>query len=296
MQKVIGFIGLGNVGYPLAKNILSSGYELHVTDLESKKVKELISSGAIWCNNAKQVTESSDIIITSLPSVKAVAEVAESEYGILQVQSEDKIWIDMSTSDSNEIIRLSKLANKQGFRMLEAPVTGGVPLAHQGEITILVGGDKSTYQETSPILKSMGKKIIHVGAIGTASVMKVITNLLAFNHLWALGEAMTLGNKSGIENKILLDSILSSSGSSFVTETEGPKILDGTYDYGFTMALALKDLDLGSKLGQRLNVPLEMTENVREKFLEAINTYGSEEWSTKVVKLLEDQTGTRLQS
>ena len=107
---------------------------------------------------------------------------------------------------------------------------------------------------------------------------------------------MTLGNKSGIENKILLDSILSSSGSSFVTETEGPKILDGTYDYGFTMALALKDLDLGSKLGQRLNVPLEMTENVREKFLEAITTYGSEEWSTKVVKLLEDQTGTRLQS
>ena len=250
----------------------------------------------MWCNSAKQVAQSSDVIITSLPSVKAVAEVAESEHGILQIRSNTKIWIDMSTSDSNEVVRLSKLANKQGFRMLEAPVTGGVPLAHRGEITILVGGDQETYLEASPILKSMGNKIIHVGEIGTASVMKVITNLLAFNHLWALGEAMTLGNKSGINNKILLDSILASSGSSFVTETEGPKILDGTYDYGFTMALALKDLELGSKLGQQLNVNLEMTENVRQKFLEATNKYGPEEWSTKVVKLLEDQTGTTLQS
>ena len=250
----------------------------------------------MWCNSAKQVAQSSDVIITSLPSVKAVAEVAESEHGILQIRSDTKIWIDMSTSDSNEIVRLAKLANEQGFRMLEAPVTGGVPLAHRGEITILVGGDQETYLETSPILKAMGNKIIHVGEIGTASVMKVITNLLAFNHLWALGEAMTLGNKSGINNKTLLDSILASSGSSFVTETEGPKILDGTYDYGFTMALALKDLELGSKLGQQLNVNLEMTENVRQKFLEATNKYGPEEWSTKVVKLLEDEMGTTLQS
>ena len=296
MRKVIGFIGLGNVGFPLAKSILRSGYELHITDLEYEKGKDLIVSGAVWCNSAKQVAQSSDVIITSLPSVKAVAEVAESEHGILQIRSDTKIWIDMSTSDSNEIVRLAKLANEQGFRMLEAPVTGGVPLAHRGEITILVGGDQETYLETSPILKSMGNKIIHVGEIGTASVMKVITNLLAFNHLWALGEAMTLGNKSGINNKTLLDSILASSGSSFVTETEGPKILDGTYDYGFTMALALKDLELGSKLGQQLNVNLEMTENVRQKFLEATNKYGPEEWSTKVVKLLEDEMGTTLQS
>jgi len=202
----------------------------------------------------------------------------------------------MSTNDREETIRLAALAAAKGVAALEAPVTGGVHKAAAGDITVLVGGDQKVYEAHLPMLQAMGGEIIHMGPLGSAAVIKVITNMLAFINLVAVGEALMLAKRGGLDLAQSFHAIKASSGNSFVHETEGQLVLNGSYNINFTMDLACKDLGFATQLGRNFGVPLEVAGLVEQTFIRARSQYGGGAWSSQVVKLLEDAMSTDLRA
>ena len=285
----IGFIGLGNVGGKLAASLLRNKFDLTVQDLETKLTESFKKNGAKVNNSAKNLTEQSDIIITCLPSPKICAEVMESKEGIIQGLSKNKIWIEMSTTDESEVKRLGKLVINKGAIPLDAPVSGGCHRATTGNIAIFVGGERKSFEKILPILTTMGRKVLHTGDLGSASILKVITNYLASVHLAALGEAWTVAKKSNLDLNKTYKGIAISSGNSFVHETESQVILNGSYNINFTMDLVEKDINLFNELSKKLNTPLEISPFILEIFKDAQKKYGSRAWSSMVVKRLEDK-------
>ena len=296
MNKRIGFIGIGNLGVHLAASLLRAGYALTVHDLNKDAAAGLLAAGASWANSPQEVAAASDSVFTCLPSPRAVTAVVSGERGILAGLKPGGTWIDMSTNDRHEILRLGALAAKQGVACLESPVTGGVHKAASGAITVLVGGEEAVYQAHLPALQAMGGKVFYMGLLGSASVIKVITNMLAFIHLVAAGEALMLAKRGGLDLAQSFEAIKASSGNSFVHETESQVILNGSYNIGFTMDLACKDLSFATQLGRDFGVPLEVAGLVEQTFIRARAQYGGGAWSSQVVKLLEDALHTDLRA
>ena len=216
--------------------------------------------------------------------------------GILAGLAKGGTWIEMSTLGRDEIQRLAALAQAQGIAVLECPVTGGVHKAAEGEITVLAGGDKALFERHQPALQAMGGQIFHMGPLGSAAVIKVITNMLAFIHLVADGEALMLAKKGGLDLAQAFHAIRASSGNSFVHETEGQLILNGSYDIDFTMDLACKDLGFAMGMSREFGVPLELARRTAEIFQQGRVAYGGAAQSTQIVKLLEDALGTDLRA
>ena len=292
----IGFIGTGNLGFKLAKSIIKSNYELTVHDLNSNITNKFKKMGALIINSPKEIAQKNDIIITCLPSPQICSEVMESEDGVINGISRNKIWLEMSTTDSSEIIRLGKLIKKKGAIPLEAPVSGGCHRADSGNISIFVGGERSGFDTIFPLLSVMGKYILHTGKLGTASILKVISNFLATTHLVALGEAFTIAKKSNLDLKKTFKAIEISSGNSFVHETESQLILNGSYEIDFTMDLVLKDISLFNDLSKKYNTLLEISPLLIKIFKDGQKRYGSRSWSSMIVKRLEDDYKIRFQT
>ena len=187
----------------------------------------------------------------------------------------------MSTNDQDTIVRLAGLAAERGVATLELPVTGGVHKAAAGQITVIVGGDAEVFAAHRPALSAMGSPIFHVGPIGSASVIKVITNMLAFIHLVAAGEALMLAKRGGLDLAKAFEVIRASSGNSFVHETESQLILNGSYAINFTMDLACKDLGFAMKLGRDFGVPLDLAALTAQTFIRGRETYGGGAYSTE---------------
>ena len=284
----VGFIGLGNLGYRLANNLVVSNVETFIYDLKRDLGKELEEKGAVWMDSPQRVAESSDICITCLPSPEAVSIVLEGSDGLLKGLGPEKLWIEMSTTDSEEVIRLGRLAEGRGAKVVEAPVSGGCHRASTGNISILVGGNRDAFEVALPILKIIGHKIIHVGEIGKASVLKVVTNFLASTHLVAIGEALMVCKRSGLDLGKAFKGIQASSGNSFVHETESQVILSGSYNVNFTMDLVCKDVGLFHNLVEKLGIKADLSPLITEIFREGRDTFGDKSWSTKIVKRLED--------
>ena len=285
----IGFIGLGNVGGKLAGSLLRNNFKLTVLDLDNKLMKKFEKKGASITDTPKKLAKNVDLIITCLPSPKICAEVMESPEGIIAGISKNKIWLEMSTTDESEIKRLGRLISKKGGIPLDSPVSGGCHRAATGNIAIFVGGDRAAFEKILPVLTCMGKKILHTGDLGTASILKVITNYLASVHLAALGEAWTVAKKSNLDLNKTFKGIAVSSGNSFVHETESQVILNGSYNINFTMDLVKKDMSLFNELSKKLKTPLEISPFVLNIFNDAQKKYGSRAWSSMVVKRLEDK-------
>jgi 3-hydroxyisobutyrate dehydrogenase len=292
----IGYIGLGSLGRHLAGSLLKAGYELTVHDIDKAAAAELLEAGASWAGSAEETARASDTVITCLPSPEAVAETVSGERGILAGLAAGGTWIDMSTNDAHELQRLSALAARQGVATLEAPVTGGVHRAAAGMITVLVGGDEAVFKKHLPAFEAMGGRVFYIGELGQASVIKVITNMLAFIHLVADGEALMLAKRGGIDLKLAWDVIKASSGNSFVHETEGQLVLNGSYNINFTMDLARKDLHFAHEMGREFGVPLELAGLTEQIFARARAMYGGHAQSPMVVKMLEDAVGTDLRA
>jgi 3-hydroxyisobutyrate dehydrogenase len=292
----VGFIGLGSLGRPLATSLAQAGHDLVVHDLHRRAADPLLALGADWAESPREVGRRCRSVITCLPSPAAVTEVVTGPDGLLQGLARGSTWIDMSTNDRRELERLEGLASAAGVRCLEAPVTGGVHKAEAGEITVLVGGDRAVFEEHLTLFEAMGEKIFHIGALGSASVIKVITNMLAFVHLVATGEALMLARKAGLDLAPSYEVIAASSGNSFVHETEGQLILNGSYDIGFTLDLACKDLGFAHDLGRELGTPLELAGLVEQIFTRAREEYGGPAQSPMVVKLLEDALEVELRA
>ena len=284
----VGFIGLGNVGGKLARSLLRNNFDLTVRDLDKNLTQSFKDLGAKVVNSAKELAEQVDLIITCLPSPKICAEVMEADDGVISGLSENKIWLEMSTTDEAEIKRISKKIIAKKAIPLDGPVSGGCHRAATGNIAIFVGGERNAFDRILPALTVMGRKILHTGELGSATVLKVITNYLASVHLVALGEAWTVAKKSNLDLAKAYKGIAVSSGNSFVHETESQVILNGSYNINFTMDLVLKDTGLFDDLAKKLGAPLEISPKVVEIFKDGQKKYGSRAWSSMIVKRMED--------
>lgn len=292
----VGFVGVGNLGARLAGSLVSHGFDVTVHDRDEAAARPLVERGATWAPSVAEAAAGVDAVITCLPSPLISAAVVAGEDGVLSALRSGGTWIEMSTTDKHEVLRLAELGAERGIATLEAPVTGGVHLAATGEITVIVGGDAEVAEAHMPLFHAMGRRIFHVGPLGRASDIKVITNMLAFVHLVADGEALMLARRAGLDLRQAWEVIAASSGTSFVHETEGQVILNGSYDIGFTIDLALKDLGLVLELGEETGVPLDLAARTQEQFVAARERYGGSSWSPMVVRLLEDAVGTDLRA
>jgi len=296
MNERVGYVGLGNLGVHLAHSLLRAGNSIVVSDLNRDAAGPLIAAGAQWADTAAAVAAQCDVVLTCLPSPVAVNAVVAGPHGVLAGLRAGGTWIDNSTNDRGETLRLAALAHESGVRTLEAPVTGGVHKAALGEITVLVGGDEGLYAEHAALLAAIGDPVLFIGPLGSAAVIKVITNMLAFINLVSVGEALMLAKASGLDLAKSYEAIANSSGNSFVHETEGQLILNGSYNVGFTMDLACKDLGFAMQFGRETGVPLDLAALTEQTFQRARSHYGGSAWSTQVVKLLEDALHTDLRA
>jgi 3-hydroxyisobutyrate dehydrogenase len=292
----LGFVGLGNLGSRLAARLLDAGFELTVCDLDRSRAAALLERGARWAATPRAAAQASQTVLTCLPSPAVAELVLTGEEGILGGLAAGGTWIELSTSGPHETVRLAELAGARGVGTLEAPVTGGVHLAATGELTVIVAGDRALFDAHRDALGALGGRVFHVGPLGAAGALKVITNMLAFVHLVAAGEALMLARRAGLDLAQAFAVMQASSGTSFVLETEGQLILNGSYDIGFTVDLALKDLAFATELGREHGVPLELAELVSGAFERARDRYGGDAWSTEVVRLLEDAAGADLRA
>ena len=289
----IAYIGLGNLGGHLAMSLVRNGFETVVYDRNPALAERHVEAGATLASSAAEAASNADVIMTCLPS-PAVSEAVLKE--ILSVARRDMIWIENSTLGRDDVLRLGEKAQAAGLRVLEAPVTGGVHLAAQGNITVLAGGDPALFTSMHPILAAIGNQIFHMGPLGSAAIIKVITNMLAFIHLKADAEALMLAKRGGLDLAQAWHAIKASSGNSFVHETEGALILNGSYDIAFNIDLALKDLGFAMQFGREFGVPLELAGATQQTYVAAKAAYGGHAESPMIAKLLEDLLKTDLRA
>ncbi|MDH3670361.1 MAG: NAD(P)-dependent oxidoreductase [Gammaproteobacteria bacterium] len=292
----IGFIGLGNVGGKLAESLQRNNFDLVVRDLDKKAATPFVTNGATWAESPKALAQAVDLVITCLPSPATSGEVMEASDGVLAGLGPDKMWLEMSTTDEAEVKRLGALVEAAGAIPMDGPVSGGCHRAATGNISIFVGGERAAFERALPALKVMGRRILHVGPLGSASILKVVTNYLCSVHLVALGEALTVAKQAGMGLNKTYEAIRISSGNSFVHETESQVILNGSYNINFTMDLVVKDMSLFDRLAQRLNVPLEISPLVLDIFKDGQQRYGSRAWSPMIVKRLEEACDCKLRA
>jgi 3-hydroxyisobutyrate dehydrogenase len=292
----IGFIGLGHLGRHLAMSLVKAGFDVTVHDLNRAAAAKHLAAGAKWAESPAALARQVDSVFTCLPSPKATDAVLSGPNGVLEGLAPGGTWVESSTNDQAEILRLAELCEAKGVAVLEAPVTGGVHRAAAGQITVLVGGDKAVFEKHRAALQAIGGTVFHMGPLGSAAIIKVITNMLAFIHLVAGGEALMLARRGGLDLAQAFHAIRASSGNSFVFETEGQLVLNGSYDIGFTMDLALKDLGFATDFGRRFGVPLELAGLTEQIFVRGRAAYGGGAWSTMIVKLLEDALKTPLRA
>jgi 3-hydroxyisobutyrate dehydrogenase len=287
----IGFIGLGNVGGKLADSILRNGLDLTVRDLDRNAAQRFLDQGAKWADSPAEMTASCDLIITCLPSPAASAAVMEAPDGILSALTPGKIWAEMSTTDEAEVKRLGAMVQAKGAEPVDCPVSGGCHRAATGNISIFAGCERATFERMLPTLTTLGRRVLHTGPLGSASVLKVMTNYLATANLLTLCEALVTMERAGLNLATTYEAIKISSGTSFVHETETQVILNGSHDISFTMDLVLKDIGLFQTIADRANVPLEISPLMIQIFKDGIARYGARAQSDDIIKRLEEATG-----
>ena len=290
----IGFIGLGNVGGKLAGSLIRNGHDVTVRDLDADLVAAFVARGATAAASPEELGRKVDLIITCLPSPAASAAVAEGPDGFLKEMGPGKVWLEMSTTDHAEVLRLGKLVEARGAMFMECPVSGGCHRADTGNIAIFAGGPRAAFEFVLPVLTTLGRRVLHTGDLGTASQLKVLTNYLCTVHLAALAEALTTAKVVGLDMNTAYEAIRISSGNSFVHETESQVILNGSRDINFTMDLVIKDVGLFDKLARDHGVPLEISPLVLDIFKDGQRRYGPREHSPNIIRRLEEPMGVKV--
>ena len=285
------FIGVGNMGNPMAANLLKAGYPLTVHDISPEKAQNLISLGAVWADSIAAGCANADVVMASLPGPPQVREVMLGEHGVLAHAKPGASIIDTSTSAVKLVQELVALAHRKGLGFLEAPVTNAVDMAALGRLSIFVGGEQALFEQHKALFEVIGEKIFHVGAPGNGATIKLLTNLLWFVSAAAIGEGLMLGAKAGIPLHTVWEAIKSSAGNSWVAEHDVPSIFAGHYDPSFSLALCCKDLGLINQIAKNQGYELPMGSKAQALFQEAMQTYGPDAAELHVVKLLEERVG-----
>ena len=284
----VGFIGLGNVGGKLSGSLLRNGIELTVHDLNQDLVDGFVARGAKRTDGPAALMRDCDAVITCLPSPAASDAVMQQ---MLPEVTDGKIWMEMSTTDEAEVKRLGAQVIERGGAAVDCPVSGGCHRADTGNIAIFAGCDRATFDRIFPLLTTMGRRILHTGELGSASVLKVLTYYLATVHLVANAEALVTAKAAGMDLNTAYEAIKVSSGNSFSHITESQVILNGSRDISFTMDLVKKDIGLFQDIAERNDVPLEISPLLVKIFDDGIARYGDRELSPNIIRRLEDATG-----
>jgi 3-hydroxyisobutyrate dehydrogenase len=287
----VGFIGLGNVGGKLAGSLLRNGVALSVHDLDQGKIQSFVDLGASAGASPAEMMHDCDAVITCLPSPAISARVMESEGGLLQGVTAGKIWMEMSTTDAAEVKRLGAMVIAKGGAAVDCPVSGGCHRAATGNISIFAGCPRDTFENILPLLTKMGRRVLHTGALGSASTLKVLTNYLATANLVTCCEALVTAKAAGMDLNTTYEAIKISSGTSFVHETESQVILNGSRDISFTMGLVRKDIGLFQDIANRAGVALEISPALIDILDDGIARFGADELSPNIIKRLEEATG-----
>lgn len=283
----IGFIGLGNVGAKLAGSLLRNGVDLRVHDLDGQRVADFVARGAA-AGEPAWLTRVCDVVVTCLPSPAASDAVMSL---VLPEMAPGKIWMEMSTTDAQEVRRLGAEVIARGGAAADCPVSGGCHRADSGNISIFAGCDRPTFDRILPVLTIMGRRVLHTGDLGSASVLKVVTNFLATANLVSCAEALTVCKGAGLDLGVAYEAIRISSGTSFVHDTESQVILNGSRDISFTMDLVAKDIGLFQKVADGASVPLELNPLLISIFADGMARYGARELSPNIIQRLEEATG-----
>ena len=293
----IGFIGIGHIGNPMAQHLIKGGHQLTVHDLLRESATNLEEMGAVWASSPKEATQGSEIIFTSLPGPREVEAVALGPDSILEGASKGSIYIDLSTSSPSSTRRIHKTFQTRGVHVLDAPVSGGVAGAINAALSIMVGGDQEVYESTKPILECIGDKVMYCGPIGSGMVCKICNNLITLGLSVFLPEALTLGVKAGVDLDVLSNAISNGSGRTWVLEGKFPNTLfQGNFEPGFSLALAAKDVRLATELGRELGLPMEVSNLLEQRYVEAVGKGLSQKDSDVVAILYEERTGTQLRT
>ena len=294
-STTVGFIGLGNMGSGMTRNLQEAGFALVVTDIRRESADALLAGGAAWADSPAEVAARSDVVITMLPTPRHVDSVVYGPRGILAGIAEGGTWIDMSTSVPEVANRVR--ADRPDLRVLDAPVSGMSVGAATGMLQIFVGGDALDVERLRPVFEAMGdpERILHVGAAGTGYAVKLMINQLWFSHLVATAEVLAIGVSAGVDLEVLRTSLIASPANSNFVQNDVLSILDhGDYDEGFAIALACKDLGLSIDLARSVGVPAELSSLVEQVYRRAKAQYGDLAGEMTPVKLYEDLIGTPL--
>ncbi len=287
--RSIGFIGLGNMGGPMAKRLVDAGYSVTVFDIVSDAVDRLVEGGAKPATSAPECAEGADVVLTSLPRPDHVKTLMSGPDGLLASLTAGTVWVDLTTNRKELMAELADAA-PGGVSVVESPVTGAVDGARTGNLTLFLGGKEADLDRVTPVLDHLGK-VIRCGPLGTGNVVKLVTNQLWFVAAAALGEGFAVGMANGVELATLWDAILNSVGDSFVARHDAPSIFAGHYDPSFSLGLCLKDLGLLAELGSNVSAELPMTAAAHGAFATAAERYGTDVGELHVAKRIEDDAG-----
>ncbi|GAA2998950.1 NAD(P)-dependent oxidoreductase [Microbacterium aurantiacum] len=293
----IGFIGLGNMGSGMTKNLQAAGYPLVVTDLRRESAEALLAGGAQWASTPREVASASDIVITMLPTPKHVGAVASGADGLIAGLADGGTWVDMSTSVPEVLDGIRRSETHRGLRILDAPVSGMSVGAANGMLQIFIGGEAEDVARLRPVFEAMGdpERILHVGGYGAGYAVKLMINQLWFSHLVATAEVLSVGVAAGVDLGVLRDALVASPANSTFVSRDVLSILDhGDYDEGFAIALACKDLGLSIDLARSVGMPVELSSLVEQVFRRARAQYGDRAGEMTPVRLYEDLLGTDL--
>lgn len=293
----VGFIGLGNMGSGMTRNLQQAGFALIVNDIRRESAAKLLAAGAEWADTPAEVAANSDVVITMLPTPRHVETVLGGPTGLLAGLPDGGTWVDMSTSVPDVANRVRAENAHRRLHILDAPVSGMSVGAANGTLQIFVGGDAADLERLRPVFEAMGdpEKILHVGTAGTGYAVKLMINQLWFSHLVATAEVLSIGVKAGVDLGVLRNSLIASPANSNFIQNDVLSILnDGDYDEGFAIALACKDLGLSIDLARSVGVPAELSSLVEQIYRRARAQYGDRAGEMTPVKLYEDLIGTEL--
>lgn len=282
MAVSVGFIGLGNMGNPMAGNVLKSGFPLTVFDLNAKAMENLVAAGAIGAKSAKQVVESVEVLLTCLPASPDVEALYLGSGGIVEAAKAGNVLVDMSSVLPTTPRKLEAAAKARGVQFLEAPVSGGVTGARAATLAIMTGGDKTVFERVLPVLKAMGPNVYHVGAVGAGNTIKAINNMLSSANAIAMYEGMVVGLKAGLSLETMHAIIKDSSGNSNALARVHRALIPRNFEPGFKVALMNKDLDTFNSIARELHVPVSVS-NVAQRYQQTALAAGLGEKDTSVI-------------
>ena len=292
----VGFIGVGFMGKHMARHIIEGGHELTIYDISETAAKDLVDLGAKWANSPSIVATNSEVIFTSLPTPQDVEQVVIGEGGLLDGAIEGTTFFDLSTTDPETITRISESTSQKGITLLDAPVSGGTTGAEEGTLCVMVGGDKSKYDKYKSVLDLIGTQVVYCGNLGAGAVCKIVNNLIGMTLGVVLSEAFSLGVKAGVDPMTLYNAVSMSSGETRQMHTFPTGLFEGNFEPGFKLDLGSKDVGLATNLGRSLRVPMEVSNLVHQKYVEAQNKGWGGQSTTAIAKLQEERAGVEIRS